>query len=146
VGTGSLPLGSIQPLMQWVLALFPWGPSNLLCSGYWLSSPGVHPTSYAVGTGSLPLGSIQPLMQCVLGLFPWSPSNLLCSGYWVSSPGVKRPGCGVNHTPPSRAEVKERVELHSSSSSSERSRSVAGYILLFYKIKEGELDLLDITP
>jgi hypothetical protein len=25
--------------------------------------------------------------------------------------GVKRPGCGVNHPPPSSAEVKERVEL-----------------------------------
>ena len=26
--------------------------------------------------------------------------------------GVKRPGCGVDHPPPSRAEVKERVELY----------------------------------
>jgi len=29
-----------------------------------------------------------------------------------SFPGVKRPGRGVNHPPPSRAEVKERVELN----------------------------------
>jgi hypothetical protein len=27
-------------------------------------------------------------------------------------PGVKRPERGVNHPPPSSAEVKERVELH----------------------------------
>jgi len=37
-----------------------------------------------------------------------------------SFPGVKRPGRGVNHPTPSRAEVKERVELclyfHSGSS------------------------------
>ena len=30
----------------------------------------------------------------------------------VSFPGVKRPGRGVNHPPPSSAEVKERVEFH----------------------------------
>jgi hypothetical protein len=29
-----------------------------------------------------------------------------------SFPAVKRPGCGVNHSPPSSAEVKERVELY----------------------------------
>ena len=29
-----------------------------------------------------------------------------------SFPGVKRPGCGVDHLPPSSAEVKERVELY----------------------------------
>jgi len=29
-----------------------------------------------------------------------------------SSPGVKQPGCGIDHPPPSRAEVKERVELY----------------------------------
>jgi hypothetical protein len=29
-----------------------------------------------------------------------------------SFPGVKRPGRGVDHTPPSNAEVKERVELY----------------------------------
>jgi len=27
-------------------------------------------------------------------------------------PGVKRPGRGVDHPPPSSAEVKERVELY----------------------------------
>ena len=29
-----------------------------------------------------------------------------------SFPGAKRPGCGVDHSPLSRAEVKERVELY----------------------------------
>jgi len=29
-----------------------------------------------------------------------------------SFPGVKRPGRGVDHPPPSNAEVKERVELY----------------------------------
>jgi hypothetical protein len=29
-----------------------------------------------------------------------------------SFPGVKRPGNGVDYTPPSSAEVKERVELY----------------------------------
>ena len=32
-------------------------------------------------------------------------------GTW-SFPGVKRPGRGVDHPPPSSAEVKERVELY----------------------------------
>jgi hypothetical protein len=39
------------------------------------------------------------------------------SGYRVSFLGVKRPGRGVNHPPPSNAEVKERVELYLYSSS-----------------------------
>jgi hypothetical protein len=34
-----------------------------------------------------------------------------------SLPGVKRPGRGVEHPPPSSAEVKERVELYLYSSS-----------------------------
>jgi hypothetical protein len=42
----------------------------------------------------------------------------LVSGVWKytmgtgSFPGVKRPGRGVNHPPPSSAEVKERVEIY----------------------------------
>jgi hypothetical protein len=39
---------------------------------------------------------------------PWAHHN----GYGVSFPGVKRPGRGVNHPPPSSAEVKERVQLY----------------------------------
>jgi hypothetical protein len=41
------------------------------------------------------LGTTQPPIQWVLGL----------------SPGVNRPGRGVDHPPPSSAQVKERVEL-----------------------------------
>jgi hypothetical protein len=43
---------------------------------------------------------------------PWGPPNLLYNGYRVSFPGVKRPGRGVDHPPPSSAEVKERVEVY----------------------------------
>jgi hypothetical protein len=43
---------------------------------------------------------------------PWGPHSLLYNGYWVSFLGVKHPGCGVNYTPPSSAEVKEGVELY----------------------------------
>jgi len=39
------------------------------------------------------------------------PPSLLYNGYQVF-PGVKRPGRGVDHPPPSSAEVKERVELY----------------------------------
>ena len=35
------------------------------------------------------------------------PTRFLYSGYRVSFPGVKRPGRGVNHSPPSSAEDKE---------------------------------------
>jgi hypothetical protein len=35
-----------------------------------------------------------------------------CTKGTGSFPGVKRPGRGVDHPPPSSAEVKERVELY----------------------------------
>jgi hypothetical protein len=38
--------------------------------------------------------------------------SLLYNGYRVSLRGVKRPGCAVDHPPPSSARVKERVELY----------------------------------
>jgi hypothetical protein len=38
--------------------------------------------------------------------------SLLYKGCRVSFPAVKRPGRGINHPSPCRAEVKERVELH----------------------------------
>ena len=41
-----------------------------------------------------------------------SPPSLLYKGYSISFPGVKWPGLGANHSPPSSAEVKERVELY----------------------------------
>ena len=40
------------------------------------------------------------------------PHSLLYHEYRVSFPGVKRSGRGVNHPPPSSAEVKERVDLY----------------------------------
>jgi hypothetical protein len=42
----------------------------------------------------------------------WGPPSLLYNWYLVSSPRVKRRGHGVDHLPPSNAEVKERVELY----------------------------------
>ena len=39
---------------------------------------------------------------------PWGPPSLLYNGYRVSFTGVKRPGRGVNHPPPSSAEIKEK--------------------------------------
>ena len=43
---------------------------------------------------------------------PWGLLSLLYSGYRVSPRGVKWPGRGVEHPPPSNAEVEGRVELH----------------------------------
>ena len=43
---------------------------------------------------------------------PWGPPSLLYKGHRVSFLGVIRQGRGVNHPPPSSAEVKERVELY----------------------------------
>jgi len=47
------------------------------------------------------LGPTQPPIQWVPGLSPGGGGER----------GVKRPECGVDHPPPSNAEVKERVEL-----------------------------------
>ena len=51
------------------------------------------------------LGPSQPSVQCVTVFIP---------------PGVKRPGRGFHHPPPSRTEVKERVELYLYSSGPSR--------------------------
>jgi hypothetical protein len=40
------------------------------------------------------------------------PPSLLCNGHPLSFLGVKRLGRGIDHPPPSSAEVKERVELY----------------------------------
>ena len=42
---------------------------------------------------------------------PWGLPSLLYYGYWVCFPGVKPPGRGVNHLPPSSAEVEVRVDI-----------------------------------
>ena len=47
-------------------------------------------------------------VQTVPGVYPAS----YAMGTGFLSGGVKRPGRGINHTPPSSAEVKERVELY----------------------------------
>ena len=60
-----------------------------------------------------------------------SPPSLLYSGYRVSFPGVKRSGRGVDHPPPSSAEVKERIELYLYSPSGP-SWPVIGRTLLAY--------------
>ena len=43
--------------------------------------------------------------------WPWEPPAFYTVGTG-SFPGVKRPGQGIEHPPPSSAEVKERVELY----------------------------------
>ena len=45
---------------------------------------------------------------------PFKPAQLPIryNGYSLSFPGEKRPGREFDHPPPSRAEVKERVELY----------------------------------
>jgi hypothetical protein len=43
---------------------------------------------------------------------PCGPPSILYIGYRVSFPWVEQQGRGVVHPPPSRAEVKERVELY----------------------------------
>jgi hypothetical protein len=42
----------------------------------------------------------------------WDPPSLLYNGLQVPFQGVNRPGRGVDHPPPSIAEVKERVQLY----------------------------------
>ena len=42
----------------------------------------------------------------------WGPPSLLYDGYRVSFPEVKLQRCGIDHPPPSKAEVEERVELY----------------------------------
>jgi len=44
--------------------------------------------------------------------WPCVPPRLLYNGYRLSFPGVKWPGRGVEHSPPSSVEVKERMELY----------------------------------
>jgi len=44
---------------------------------------------------------------------PWSPPSLLYNNeYKVSLPGAKQPTHGINHPPPSSAEVNKRVQMY----------------------------------
>jgi len=49
---------------------------------------------------------------CTYPDWPWGPSSFLYNGYLVSFLGVKRPGLGLDHTPLSSVEVKERAVLN----------------------------------
>ena len=42
----------------------------------------------------------------------WGPPSFLYNGYRIFLGGKEQPGRGVDHPPPSSAEVKERVELY----------------------------------
>ena len=42
---------------------------------------------------------------------PWGQPNVQYNGYLVSFPGVFLPLRGVDHSPPSSAKIKERIEL-----------------------------------
>ena len=44
--------------------------------------------------------------------WPWGQPSLLYNGYRVSFAGVSRQGCGIDHPPPSSAEVNERIQLY----------------------------------
>jgi hypothetical protein len=60
----------------------------------------------------------------------WGPPSLPYNGYGVSLPGVKRPGRGVDHPPPSSAEITERIELYLYSAMGLRGLSRANLPLL----------------
>ena len=65
-------------------------------------------TGWAV-RGRIPMGT---RFSAPVQTGPGIPPNLLYNGYRVSFPGEKWPRRGVDHPPPSRAEVKGRVELY----------------------------------
>jgi len=44
--------------------------------------------------------------------WPWAQPSLLYYAYIISLLGVKWLGCGIDHPPPMRAKVKDRVELY----------------------------------
>jgi len=78
--------------------------------GEWEDSSVGITTGYGLdGSGDrIPVGArFLALVQTGPGAYPSS-----CTVGTGSFPGVKRPGRGVDHPPPSSAEVKERVELY----------------------------------
>ena len=74
-------------------------------------------------------------LSCTRPDWPWGPPVLLYNRYLVSFPGVKRSGRGVDHAPPSSADVKQKVEL-SLYSPSGPSRPVLQFIGHFRHISE----------
>jgi len=97
--------------MAYTLCLFM--KTVILATRYGLDGPGIESRWGREDLQHLSrpaLGPTQPPIQC----------------YRVSFPAVKRPGSGVDHPPPSSAEVKESVEFYSLSGSS---RPVTGWTL-----------------
>ena len=72
-----------------------WDSSVCIVTRYGLDGPGIESRwgQNVPHSSRQALGSTQPSIQFGTGSFP----------------GVKRPGRGVDHPPPSSAEVKERV-------------------------------------
>jgi hypothetical protein len=77
-----------------------------------------------VGISSGPLLYMLPTIQLPVGTRFYAPVQTSpgahpasCTMGTRSFPGVKRPGHGIDHPPPSSAEVKERVELYLNSPS-----------------------------
>ena len=105
--------------LQWLINRFADDKNFVGCTALWqkrvmLSVNCVCIYIYIGGTG----WTVRGLNPCGGEIFrtrtglPWGSHRLLYNGYRVSVPGVKQPVRGVNHPPPSSAEVKERVELY----------------------------------
>jgi hypothetical protein len=94
----------------------------------WDSAVGIATRYDATGRSrdQIPVGArFSAPVQTGPGAYPDS-----CTMGTGSFPGVKWLGCGIDHTPPSSAEVKERVEIYLYSPSGP-SRTVLGCILPF---------------
>ena len=116
------------------------------------TGPTAYPASYTMGTrshhGGKPawawhwppnLSSVEVKERVELYLYSllwafvaWSRLNFNLMGTG-SFPGVKQPGCGVDHPPPSSAEVEGRVELYSCSSCGP-SCPVLGWTLFYFTL------------
>jgi hypothetical protein len=91
---------SFDSFLTWTLVAVEVGRDSVvgIATRYGLDGPGIESRwGRDFSQSSRPaLGPTQPPIQWVPGLFP----------------GVKRPGRGVDHTPSSSAEVKQRVKLY----------------------------------